>query len=298
MTGDDGSLALSEDGLRAAMENKRYTEKRDRIRLYLDGVRGEPLPSVYYRESVRIMTADEAMARDQHAFRPFLGRCDFRDEAISELTRRPDRADYGMPHDYTDLTVITSGEAYLPCYLITGRDGHRLRSLVYTGIDDRRDDEYIGRLLAGWPAVDQLLGAADDAEEQRGELAKWLHKRGLELTQLAGWSDDSVPRLTLPAKNFLTKTPVGGRGEFPLIKLGSYVTPASYVIQLWCTDTGTRREAALLQGLAYNRGSRARKPPDLARFLARLCCRLEIDALNIADLRAYAQRTGRGPLGI
>jgi hypothetical protein len=204
-----------------------------------------------------------------------------------------------LPHDYADLAIIASGDAYLPCYLISGRDGRGPRSLVYTGIDDRRNDEYIERLLAGWPAVEQLLGPGDDEEERRCELANWQHKRDLELTQFAGWSDDSVLRLTLPAKNFLAKAPAGPRGEFSLIKLGSYVTPANYVLQLWCADAGTRREAALLQGLDYtDRGSRARKPDDVAQFLTRLCDRLEIAALSIADLRAYARRTGRGPLGI
>ena len=299
MTGDDGSLALTEDGARAALENKRYTEKQDRIRLYFDGVRGEPLPVAYYRKSARIMTADEAMARDQHAFRPFLARCDFRDDTASELARRPDRAEYGMPHDYADLTVITSGGAYLPSYLIIGRDASGPRSLVYTGVDDASNDTYIERLLVGWPAIDQLLGAGDDAEERRGELTNWLHKRRLELTHLAGWSGDGVPRLILPAKKFLANPAAGARGEFSLTKLGSYATPANYVIQLWCTDADTRREAALLQGLVYaDRGSRVRKPDDVTQFLARLCRRLEIATLSVADLRTYARRTGRGPLDI
>ena len=269
MTGDDGSLALTEPGARAAKENKRYTETRDRIKLYFDGVRGEPLPAAYYGKRAGIMTADEATAKDQRRFRPFTIWCDFRDTTVTELVRRADRGDYGMPYDYDDLAVIKSGDAYLPCYLITARSGSGRRSLVYTGVDNSGNDAYIERLIAGWPAIDQLLSAEDDAEERRSELTSWLDKHSLSWTQLNSWSDDGVPRLTLPAKNFLAKTPARAKGEFPLRQLGTYVTPASHVVQLWCKDTNTRREAVLLRGLAYDQdGSRRRKADDVTQFLS------------------------------
>jgi hypothetical protein len=62
--------------------------------------------------------------------------------------------------------------------------------------------------------------------------------------------------------------PVKAGGEFPLRQVGCYLASYSYVVQLWCTDAKTRREAALQRVLEYADAGR-RDEAEITRFLKR-----------------------------
>jgi len=170
------------------------------------------------------------------------------------------------------------------------------RTLVYTGTDDRSDDVYAGRLVADWPGIEESLRREDEAaarDDRREELGRWLAERGLSWDRLT-WLDGQIPRLTLAARHFpAEEAPSKASGTFSPNLLGSYVTPHSHVLQLWCADPVVRRETALARAFEYANATR-RDPEDISRFLGRLSAQLELaPALEDADLRRYAARRGR-----
>lgn len=296
VTGADGALMLTPLGLRAARDETRYTPKEDRFKLYFDGVRCSPLPSRFYGRGVRVLDRDAAFG--QHRFRLLEHAAGFDADAIAKLAARPDRAAYNLPDEHEDLRPLGFDRAYLPCYLIRAIASSGYRSLVFTAADSTASDPYLEEVFRSWPAVEQAVRSEDHAEaERRAELSKWLRERDLSFTQLS-LAGELVPRLVLPASHFPDgDAPVKARGEFPLRQVGSYLTPFSYVIQLWCQSMKTRREAGLQRALEYADAAR-RDEADVTAFLSMVSARLETDKeLTIDDLRAYSRRTGRGALG-
>lgn len=297
IAGPDGALVLTALGQRAARDDTRYTLKEDRLKLYFDAVRCAPLPSAYYGRSVRVLSRADAL--EQHRFRLLCHEREFNAAAVAELTRRRDRANYNLPDEHENLTVRTVDHAFLPCYLIRARTESGFRSLPYSAAVSFASDTYLEGIMRGWPAIEQVLRNEDGTDQEgfRAELGSWLDERGLSWTRLT-WSGHDVPRLTLPARHFpLTGTPAKARGEFPLRQLGSYITPGSYVVQLWCSDADIRRQAVLQRALEYADASR--RETEVTRFLKQVSGRLEIEPTpDISDLRGYARHTGLGALGI
>lgn len=298
VTGTDGALALTGLGHRAAGDGTRYTPKEDRLKLYFDGVRCAPLPARFYGRGVRVL--DRAAALGQRRFRLLDPATGFSAEAIARLAAAPDRAAYNLPDEHEDLRLLTVDKAYLPCYLVRARTGADYRSLVFTAADSTGSDPYLEGIVQDWPAMVQSVRTEEGPEtgrERRAELSKWLEERDLSMSRLS-LDGETVPRLVLPASHFPGgDSPVKAKGEFPLRQVGSYVTPYSYVIQLWCPSTRTRREAALQRALEY--ADSVSREPDITGFLTKICARLEIgEELTLSDLRAYARDTGRGILSL
>lgn len=297
VTASDGALALTELGLRAVRDDTRYIPKEDRLKLYFDGVRCAPLPSRYYGRNVRVLSRAEAL--DQRRFRLLSHTAEFTTGALAELARRKDRAGYNLPDEHENLTLRAAGEAFLPCYLIRVRTGDGYRSLLYTAASSSASDDYMEGIMQDWPLLSEAIRTEDSAEaDRRAELSRWLDERGLSMTQLT-WAGRDVPRLTLPARHFpLGDAPVKDRAEFPLRQVGSYLTPQRFVVQLWCKDEHTRREAALQRALEYADATR-RDAADMTRFLTQVSTRLELQPpLTLTDLRTHAHRTGRSTLAI
>lgn len=297
VTANEGTLALTELGLRAVRDDTRYIPKEDRFKLYFDGVRCAPLPSRYYGRNVRVLSRAEA--QDQHWFSLLAHTSGFVTSALAELARRRDRADYNLPDEHENLTLRAAGEAFLPCYLIRARTSDGYRSLVYTAASTSASDAYLEEIMQSWPPLAEAMRTEDSAEAaRRDELFQWLDQRGLSITQLT-WAGGDVPRLTLPARHFpLGEAPAKDRAEFPIRQVGSYLTPKHFVVQLWCTDKLVRREAALQRALEYVDATQ-RDEADTTRFLSQVSTRLELNPqLTLTDLHAYARRTGRGTLGL
>jgi hypothetical protein len=298
LAGTDGAITMTDLGLRAARDETRYTPKEDRLKLYFDGVRCDPLPSRLYGRGVR--TLDRETAVGQRRFRLLGHATGFRSDAIAALAVRPDRADYNLPDEHENLRLIgTIDEAFLPCYLIRAITSSGYQSLVFTAADSATSDPYLEEIFLHWPALNQAILTEDSSQTKlRAELSNWLDERNMSFTQLS-LAGEAVPRLVLPASHFLAAdAPVKAKSEFPLRQVGSYLTPHSFVLQLWCRSTKVRREAALQRSLEYADSSR-RHEADITTFLKQLSERLEIDEeLTITHLRAYARRTGRGAMSI
>ena len=297
VTGVDGGLAVTEFGLRAARDETRYTPKEDRLKLYFDGVRCSPLPSRLYGRGVRPL--DRETAFGQRRFRLLKHATGFSAAAVTALAARPDRADYNLPDEHEDLRLLGTDDAFLPCYLIRAIASSGYQSLVFTAADSTASDLYLEEIFRSWPALDQAMSTEDNSQtELRAELSRWLDERNMSFTQLS-LAGEAVPRLVLPASHFPAgDAPVKAKGEFPLRQVGSYLTPHSFVLQLWCQSMKVRREAALQRALEYADSSR-RNEADATAFLKQVSARLEIDTEpTIVDLRAYARRTGRGGLSV
>jgi hypothetical protein len=298
LAGPDGALALTDLGLRSAREDTRYTLKEDRIKLHFDGVTCAPLPSRFYGRGVRLLPLADALA--QHRYQLLPHAAEFRADAVASLAARPDRTSYNLPDEHRDLRVLAYEQAFLPCYLIRARTPGGSRTLVFTAAEPAGSDAHLEQIMAGWQEIGTALRTEEsDQEGQRSELTKWLEDRGLSLTQLTGWAGHDVPQLRLPAKHFPRHgAPVKARGELPLHQVGSYVTPKSYILHIWCTDQDTRRAAALARSLAYADTGR-KDAADIKEFLAQISRRLEISpALSRRDLEKYARETGHGALSV
>jgi hypothetical protein len=297
VTGADGDLALTELGLRAARDETRYTPKEDRLKLYFDGVRCSPLPSRLYGRGVRAL--DRETAFGQRKFRLFGHATGFSADAVTALAARPDRADYNLPDEHDNLRLLGSDQAFLPCYLIRAISSSGYQSLVFTAADSIASDPYLEEIFRSWQALGQAMLTEDSSQTGlRAELSKWLDERNMSITQLS-LGGEAVPRLVLPASHFPAEdAPVKAKGEFPLRQVGSYLTPHSFVVQLWCQSIMVRREATLQRALEYADSSR-HDEADVTAFLRQVSARLAIDGeLTIADLHAYAHRTGRGVLSV
>jgi hypothetical protein len=109
---------------------------------------------------------------------------------------------------------------------------------------------------------------------------------------------ENIPRLVLPPRHFPSAdTPVRSRGEFPRDRVGSYVTPGSTVLQLWCEDPDVRRDAALERALMYAAPSRHTET-EVAAFLEQLSARLDLpEPLTLEALDTHSRQAGQGPLG-
>jgi hypothetical protein len=294
LAGLDGALALTDLGLRSAREDTRYTLKEDRLKLYFDGVTCTPLPSRFYGRGVQVLSMADAHA--QHRFQLLPHEREFRADEVAELAGRPDRAGYNLPDEHRDLKVLAHEQAFLPCYLIRAHTARGPRTLIYTAADTTASDPYLEPIVRNWQTLDAALRTEESGEEsRRAELEEWLGDHGLSLTQLTTWTDHHVPQLRLPARHFpLSMTPEKARGEFPLHQVGSYVTPRSYILHIWCTDPATRREAVLTRALAYADTGR-KNAAHVAQFLEQISRRLDVNPpLTADDLRDYARRTGRG----
>ncbi|MFC5747991.1 hypothetical protein [Actinomadura rugatobispora] len=294
-TAPDGTLVLTDLGRRSVQDDRRYVPKRDRQKLYFDGVRGEALPAVHYSRSVTVLRRDEAT--DQKLFR-LPKACAFRNDAVHALAARPDRTAYNLLSDFLEVTPVAVDDAHLPCYLVRTQTPRGLDLLAYSGIPGLRD-EHLERLLRGWPLIGQQL-AVDDANHQgdpRDEFGDWLREQGLD-PDLLRWVDQPPRlRLTLPASRFHDVRPnTPRRGTFGLTQVGSFTAPRGQVLQLWCDDERLRRDAAYARGLLYATSSRTRQADEVTELLDRICRQLEIAPLTLADLRRHARTAGHPDL--
>ncbi|MDX6739033.1 hypothetical protein [Actinocorallia sp. A-T 12471] len=290
--GTSDHLVLTERGLRAVRDDRRYTEKEERLRLYFDGVRCGPLRTAHYAHGVRILDRDAAHA--QRAFRLLPETCGFRPNAVGELTARPDRGDYDLPDELLNLKVLEVSRAFLPFYAIRAYDRERLTTLVYSGVTDLRD-HHLEKIFNSWPTATRVLEDAD-SDSPRDHFKEWMRERGIDPRSLSRASDQSF-RLSLPPSRYTDQnTGSRGKGDFSLSMLGSYVAPRSHVLQLWCDHTPTRTKAVLNRALAYATATR-RTTADIEEFLERVCRQLEPDsAVTLSDLRTHARRAGYGTL--
>ncbi|MEU4823017.1 hypothetical protein AB0H37_14175 [Actinomadura sp. NPDC023710] len=286
----DGTVALTGLGVRAVRDDTRYVAKRDRQKLYFDGVIGEPLPAAYYGRRVVVWSPEQA--DDQKWHRLMTHACAFRNDALARLASRPDRRDFNIPDELREVAFRSTSHAYLPCYVLRTETPRGPSLLTYTAVSEGHD-EHLEKLCREWPALTAILNAGD-SDDVRAAFGPWLVERDIDPARLS-WTADGTLRLTLPSADFAA----GGRkGTFSIVRLGSYVTARSHVLQLWCDDRSLRGQAVLERALARVTASRNIQPAEAEAFLNRLCTRLETEALTLDDLRRHAYQTGQSPLPV
>ncbi|TDC97811.1 hypothetical protein [Actinomadura sp. 7K507] len=287
----DGTLALTDLGARSVRDGTRYVSKRDRQKLYFDGVLGEPLPAAYYGR--RVVVWDTAQAAEQKWHRLMSHACAFRDDSLHHLASRPDRQDFNVPDELREVTSHSTGLAYLPCYAIRTQTDQGPSFLTYSAVAETRD-EHLERICLHWPALTTTLDAGD-TDDVRAEFEDWLAERDIDPAHL-DWTTGETLRLTLPASRFAIRPAPGSpKGTFALTRVGSYVTPRNHVLQLWCDDEDLRREAALERALTRVTASRTIEATEAEAFLSRLSTQLAT-ALTLDDLRVHAHKIRQGPL--
>lgn len=294
LEGTADALVLSDRGLRAVRDGHRYTEKRERLRLYFDAVRCGPLRTSHYTAAVRILDKDAAYA--QNYFRLIPRDCDFRLDAVDRLVQRPDRGEYDLPDELRNPSVEAVGEAYLPCYAIRALIGERLTTLVYSGVADLRD-HHLEEIVNGWPRVAGVLEVGD-CEPSRERFEDWMLDQDISPSErTVTWIDHRGFRLNLKKSRFSDhEDRARAKGIFQLSMLGSYVAPKNHVLQLWCEDAPTRTKAVMSRAISYMTLGR-RSQPDAAAFLEQICRQLEPDReVTLDDVQKRAKEVGYAPL--
>lgn len=290
LEGAADALSLTERGLRAVHNDRRYTEKQERLRLFFDGVHCEPLRTEHYAHGVRILDANAA--REQRTFRLLPETCGFRPGAVQALAQRPDRGEYDLPDELLNLEVLEVGRAFLPCYVVRAHDGRQLTTLVYSGTAELRD-RHLEDILNAWPTSTRVLEGAD-SEQPREHFAGWMREREINPDALT-WVDHQSFRLNLPPSRYSDREG-RGKGVFSLSMLGSFVAPRSHVLQLWCIDAPTRTKAVLSRALGYATAA-PRTAAEVTAFLERVNRQLEPNRqITINDLRQHARKVGYGTL--
>jgi hypothetical protein len=287
-----GTLTLTPRGFRSVRDDRRYIEKREKLRIYFDGVRCGPLRTAHYAPGVRVL--DREAAHAQRTFRLLQHGGPFQPGAVDDLARRPDRGDYDLPDELLNLEVSSVDQAFLPCYVIRARKGGARTTMVYSGVADRRD-LHIEKIFNDWPKSTHVMEASD-AEKPRDHFADWLRQRNIAPDAIV-WQDHDSPRLNLPPSRYTDKER-RPKNTFSLSMLGAYVAPRSHVLQLWCDDSVTREKAALSRALAYVSTTR-RSRDQLTEFLERVSGQLELPSpLTEETLQRHARKVGYGPINL
>jgi hypothetical protein len=280
-----GLLSLTELGYRSVRDDVRYEVRhRDRRALYFDGFGSRPLSRRYYGSRRVTFLA----ATDPHGwFKPVMSTHAFRDGALAELLRNPERDRYNLPGRVDDLEKLDSGIVFLPAYVVRALQRDHVRYVVYTQIGDEQDAE-ITAMYERSPEISSLLEIEQDATEGGLNLARarrWLADNDLGEYEPARRADGTW-QIVLPAAAF-------GENGVSVAKLGSFILLGSDIIHVWCPDE-TLRHQALLKRMDDYLAPRARvDATDVEDRLSRLTRQLELSPIDIPSLRHIAVNAGR-----
>jgi hypothetical protein len=278
---EQGTVMLTELGLHSARTGVRFVPKEGRQRLLIDRFTMRPLPRSHYDGSITVLTTPEINPEDvadRTRFLPLFSPTPFRPEVVQQLAQRADRAQFNLPSQLRNLTVVAEQDVYLPAYLIETGGGELL---AYTGVGDRRD-EFIETLCRDVATIRHLISAeagGNPSEIWRQWLADKNIRRG-SLRQL----DNGVWRATLPPEAF------GSPPQLPLSRLGSFELRRHHFLQLWCDDAKLRRRAMLDRALGLAQLRAVKILTDLTPRLETLARQLDVAVPTIAELREHAQR--------
>ncbi|MBC9728186.1 hypothetical protein [Streptomyces sp. TRM68367] len=284
-------LSLTSLGQRSVDDDIRYVVTRqDRRKLYFEALSCTPLPRAHYDEEVvTLLSGDElatATRSDRYPrFTPIHMTSGFDRSALDRLKDRKDRARFNLPVALDALESLDEKLAFLPVYLVRGRDG----LLVYgqAGAGAAHDPE-LSELCARAPELVNALDneeKGEDADERVLRAARnWLREQDLD-SIAPEQDDDGTWSVSLPATAF-------GENGLPCSRIGTYRMAGSRFFRLWCPEV-TPRKHALLERLDQRLGSRRQVTRQEAEeLIARLARQLRLEVPDLSRLRGGAGRTG------
>jgi hypothetical protein len=275
---DDGTVCLTELGLRSARAGIRYEPKESRQDIYIDRFSERPLPRRYYEGSVPVFATCKVprdALYDRSRFIPLFAWTSFREEIVSGLAVRSDRAEFNLPAQLRDLRVMQHGEAFLPAYLIETADSGLF---VYTARAAERDP-FFEDACRHIPAIGNMIDA-EDQSDPREIWTAWLADSDVGRGTLR-CLPNGVWRATLRSDAF------GPSGKMGLNWLGSYRLCKRHFLQIWSDDAGQRRQAVMHRALAMTQSPDVTTMADLRQRVTALSRQLEVPEPSITDIRSY-----------
>lgn len=292
LAGADGSLTLTDLGVRSLREDRRYeVTRRDRRKLYFDAFASRPLIREYYDADDVTFLPGPSSADDRFQPLQSFELRGFRPEALAELARNQDRDKYNLPEPVTAPAQV--GEAvlvYLPMYVIRATDPNgRPRHLVYTQVADTLEP-FMTELCAQTPELTTWFETENAYGRDDGDrIRKWLTANDLDTKTLR--QDGGSWQVTLPATAF------GDNAPLTLSKAGSYVILRDgSLLQTRCSDRNLREQALLkrLDDYLVNRRNPAREPTE--SHISRLSRQLDVRTPDIPSAQALATAHGKTAL--
>jgi hypothetical protein len=217
---------------------------------------------------------------DRTQFTPLYTSTPFRDEIIKHLVDLPNRTQFNLPAQLSDVQVASVQDAYLPVYLIETAQG----LLTYTGVNDSRDT-YFEELCRRSTDVQQAV-RAERTTDPGSVWNTWLieqHNGRGNLKQLP----NGTWRAVLPADAF------GERPRPPISRIGSFDFRQRLFIQLWCDDRALRRRAVLERALGIAQTREITTQAALIAWAATIARQLEVNPVSVADVRRHAESTNQ-----
>jgi hypothetical protein len=279
----DGRVALTGLGAESLQAGIRYEPKESRQTLLVERYTGRPLPRRYYDGAVPVLSTPDVPAdrtADRSQFLRLFVPEPFRPDVVNQLANHPDRAQYNLPSKLRDLRVLSSGDGFLPAYLIETAD-HGL--LAYSAVAEDRD-LFLEQVCREVAAVGDRIDAEGMADP-RALWTDWLASAGLGPGTLR-LLDNGLWRVTLTPRAF------GDAPKLPITRLGSYELRRHHLLQLWCDDRGLRRRAVLERALGIAQLPEVDTVAALDRRVRQLAGALEVTAPTFEEIRRHATDTG------
>jgi hypothetical protein len=278
-----GTVTLTQRGQASLRAGKRYVSKESRQQLLIDRLAQCPLPRSHYEGSLTVLAEpriDRDDLGDRTQFAPLFAGAPFREEIIQQLVNLPNRTQFNLPAQLSDVRVAAVQDAYLPVYLIETTEG----VLAYTGVDDSRDTYFEDLCRRSTDVLEAVRAerAVDPATVWNAWLVEHHNGRG-NLTQLP----NGVWRATLPPGAF------GDRPRLPISRLGSFELRQRLFLQLWCDDRTLRRRTVMERALGIAQTREITTQAALLTWAATIARQLEVDPVGVAEIRKHAEEAGQ-----
>jgi hypothetical protein len=279
----DARLDLTDLGQRSVREGIRYVASTSRLTILIERQTGWPFPRPYYDGNVPVLDTpeiEEGQLADRTRFRRVFTSAPFDPQVVQRLANQPDRAQFNLPSQFRNLRQEGIREGFLPSYLIETSD-HQI--LAYTNVAEKRD-EFLERLCAK-TSIEHLIeaqGIGDPAVIWQ----KWLAQSTAFGSGRVQKSRAGTWQVVLEAAAF------GESPKLPLARVGSYQFRDNHFIQVWCTDTETRKKALRERSLGIATLPEVTCLEDLQTRIGDLANNLQVPAVSIAELRRYAELKG------
>lgn len=287
---------LTDDlGRPSVRDGKRYLlTRQDRRTMYFDGFGSHPLPRVYYESRKVTFLSDDQLSTvldgrgGPRFFRlPFAV---FRQDALAELARLPNREQYNLPEGIERPRSLDEALVHLPLYLVRTVDrAGRTRWLAYSQADDTADD-HMTSLVQQAPSIvsalenEEITAARFGDDESRA--IDWLRKKNLERHRPVRL-DNGAWQVVLPAAAFL------GRDQLSTSIVGSFIVQGNSLCHVWCTDENVRRNTMLERMDSYVSAHTRLDRANLEQRLAAVARQLDLGSTSVSELRQLADQAGR-----